>query len=90
MVTKLEDQLNRIIEGKGRATQLENLIQSYRLYARTEGKSQKTIEITTTSLITFKGFLEAKGFSTDVTAIGTQELRNRLTCLEVLSVSPFC
>ena len=82
MVTKIEDQLNRIIEGKGRATQLENLIQGYKLYARTEGKSPKTIEITTTAVTVFRAFLEAKGFSTDVGEIGTPELREFILHLQ--------
>ena len=75
MVTKIEDQLNRIIERTNRATQLDNLIQGYRLYARTEGKSPKTIEITTTAVTTLRDFLEAKEFSTDAYEIGTLELR---------------
>ncbi len=78
MVTKIEDQLNRIIEGKSRAAQLDNLIQGYRLYARTEGKSPKTIEITTTAVNTLRDFLEAKGFPTDVGKIDAQEIRESL------------
>jgi len=75
METNPEEQLGSIIQRKSRTTQLDNLIQGYRLYARSEGKSPKTITITTTAVNTLKNFLEARGFSTDVTEIGTEELR---------------
>ena len=75
MANNLQEQLNRIVERKNRATQLDNLIQGYRLYARTEGKSPKTITITTTAVTTLRDFLESSGFSTDVADIGIQELR---------------
>jgi len=35
---------------------------------------QKQLEITTTAVNTLKNFLEAKGFSTDVTEIGHREI----------------
>ena len=60
METKIEEQLDTIIERKSQATQLDNIIQGYRLYARTEGKSPKTIRITTTAITTLRDFLEAK------------------------------
>ena len=63
MAINIKEQLNRIVERKNKATQLDNLIQGYKLYARTEGKSKKTITITTTAVTTFKEFLETKGFS---------------------------
>jgi len=75
MAENLQEQLSQIIENKIGATQLDNLIQGYRLCARTEGKSEKTIQITATALTTLKNFLEARGFSTDVTDIGARELR---------------
>ncbi len=37
MAENLQEQLSQIIENKSRATQLANLIQGYRLCARTEG-----------------------------------------------------
>ena len=73
METIIEHQLNRVIERKSKANQLANLIEGYGLYARTEGKSPKTIRITTTAATTLRDFLEANGFSTNVTEIGTQE-----------------
>jgi len=82
MATNLEEHLQRIVEGKSRATQLDNLIQGYRLCAQTEGKSQKTIRITSTAITTLRDFLEAKGFSSDVTEIGTQELREFILHLQ--------
>ena len=71
MKTTLEQQLNGIIKRKSQATQLDNLIEGYKLCARTEGKSLKTIRITTTAVTTFRDFLNAKRFPSDVTEIGT-------------------
>ncbi|MBA7477315.1 Tyrosine recombinase XerC [subsurface metagenome] len=82
IVTKIEDQLNRIIERKSRATQLDNLIEGYKLCARTEGKSPKTIEVTTTAVTALRAFLEAKGFPTDVGKIGAQEVREFILHLQ--------
>ena len=82
MATKIEDQLDKIVERKSRATQLDNLIQGYILYARTEGKSPKTIEITTTAVTTLRDFLETKEFSTDACEIGTLELREFILHLQ--------
>ena len=82
METKIEEQLDTIIERKNQGTQLDNIIQGYRLYARTEGKSPKTIRITTTAITTLRDFLEAKGFSSGVTEIGTQELREFILHLQ--------
>ena len=79
METIIEDQINRIIERKSRATQLDNLIQGYRLYARTEGKSPKTIRITTTAVTTFRDFLNARRFSM---AIKVDPLYNDICYLE--------
>jgi len=82
MVTNFEEQLSQIVERKSQATQLDNLIRGYRLYARTEGKSPKTIEITTTAVTALRALLEAKGFSTDVTEIRPQELREFILHLQ--------
>jgi len=82
METRIEEQLDRIIQRKSRATRLDNLIQGYRLYARTEGKSPKTIRITTTAVNTLRDFLEARGLPTDVTEIDTQELREFILHLQ--------
>jgi len=82
METNLEERLDKTIGRKSTPTQLDNLIRGYRLYARSEGKSPKTIRITTTAVNTLKNFLEAKGFSTDVTEIGTEELREFILHLQ--------
>ncbi len=58
MTANIQQEISRIVESRNRATQLDNLIQSYRLCARTEGKSEKTIRITTTALSTLRYFLE--------------------------------
>jgi len=62
MTANIHQQVNQIVEIKGRATRLDNLIQGYQLCARTEGKSQNTIRIYTTALTTLKGFLEARQY----------------------------
>jgi len=82
MANNLQEQLNWIVERKNRATQLDNLIQGYRLHAQTEGKSQKTVRITTTAVTTFRDFLKANGFPTDVAEIGAQELREFILHLQ--------
>jgi integrase/recombinase XerD len=82
MATNLKEQLNRIIERKSRATQLDTLIQGYRLCARTEGKSPKTIGITATAVTTFRDFLETNRLPTDVTEIGVQEIRGFILHLQ--------
>ena len=82
MTANLQKQINQIVELKIQATKLENLIQGYRLCARTEGKSDKTIRITTTALKTLKDFLESREYSTDVIEIGTRELREFILHLQ--------
>ena len=63
-------------------TELDTLVRGYRLCAATEGKSQKTIRITTSSLHTLKQFLEVKGYSTDINRITSQELREFILYLQ--------
>lgn len=57
------------------ATELGNLIEGYRLYAKAEGNSPNTIALTTTAVGILRDFLEQEGLSTDVTQITTWELR---------------
>jgi len=64
------------------STELASIIQGYRLYARTEGKSPKTINIYTTALSVFENFLNQDGLPTDVTQIGVQELRRFILYLQ--------
>ena len=82
MTANLQQEIKHIVERKSRANRLENLIQGYRICARTEGKSDSTIRITTTALNTLKDFLESKEYSTDVIKIGTRQLREFILHLQ--------
>ncbi len=82
MTANLQQQVNHIAEQRSRASELENLIQGYRLCARTEGKSENTIRINLTALTTLKGFLASREYSTDVTEIGVNELREFILHLQ--------
>jgi hypothetical protein len=54
----------------------------YRLYARSEGKSENAIRVTVTALNGLKDFLESREYSTDVIEIGTRELRGFILHLQ--------
>jgi site-specific recombinase XerD len=82
MTANIHQEVNQVVEIKGRATRLDNLIQGYRLCARTEGKSENTIQIYTTALHALKYFLEARRYPADVTEIGAQELREFILHLQ--------
>lgn len=82
MPVNLQQELNQIIERTSRATRLDTLIQGYRLCARTEGKSEKTILITTTALNKLKQFLESSKCPTDAVEISAQELREFILHLQ--------
>ena len=82
MTANIQQEINHIVELKSRANRLDNLIQGYHLCARTEGKSDKTIRITTTALNTLKGFLESREYSTDVIEIGARGLREFILHLQ--------
>jgi site-specific recombinase XerD len=82
MKASIQEQINHLVAHGNQATQLNNLIGGYRICARSEGKSQKTIRITTTALTKLSGFLEASGYSTDVTEIGVRELREFILYLQ--------
>ena len=73
-------------------TSLENLIEGYRLYARSEGKSQNTIALTATAVGILVGLLQQEGLSTDVTRITAQDIRSFILSLQqtkVFSEHPF-
>jgi site-specific recombinase XerD len=57
------------------ATELNNLIQGYRLFARSEGMSPNTITLNVAALNRLKEFLETNGFTTDASRIGVREIR---------------
>ena len=82
MTANIQEELNQIVELKGRATRLDNLIQGYRLCARTEGRSENTIRIYTTALTTLRDFLEARQYPADVNDIGAHELREFILHLQ--------
>ena len=82
MAGQIEGQLRQIIEERSQATELDRLIQGYRLCARSEGKSPNTITLTTTALSFLKEFLEANDLPTDVTLIGARELRRFILHLQ--------
>jgi site-specific recombinase XerD len=63
-------------------TSLPVILDSYQIQARTEGKSPNTIRIYTTALSILHRFLERKGYSTDVTRIGVQEIREFIGYLQ--------
>ncbi|MEA3442693.1 MAG: tyrosine-type recombinase/integrase [Chloroflexota bacterium] len=56
-------------------TELSSLMSGYSLCAQTEGKSKNTVTIVTRSVTYFNDFLSVNGLSTDVTQIGTREIR---------------
>jgi len=82
VATPLKQQLEDLVERKSTATGLGNLIQGYRFYARTEGKSLNTITLTTTALAFLMQFLEANGLATDVILAGITELRRFILHLQ--------
>jgi len=63
-------------------TNLNNLLETYQIQARTEGKSQNTIRIYTTALSILQRFLERQGYSADVTGIGPEEIREFISYLQ--------
>ena len=65
-----------------RLTMLDNLIEGYRLQARIEGKSLKTVGIYTTALTILNEFLKQDGLPTDVGEIGVSEIRRFIPYLQ--------
>jgi integrase/recombinase XerD len=63
-------------------TDLRALLDTYHVQARTEGKSPNTIRIYTTALGILQRFLERRGFPTDVTRIGPEEIREFIGYLQ--------
>lgn len=85
MTAILHQELDRIIELKDRSTRLDTLVQGYRLCARTEGKSLRTIDIANTAISQLICFLIARGYSTDVLNVGAPELREFILHLQQAS-----
>jgi site-specific recombinase XerD len=65
-----------------RFTSLNTLLETYKIQARTEGKTENTLRIYTTALTIFQRFQELKGYSTDVTRIGPEEIREFISYLQ--------
>ncbi|HUU62884.1 MAG TPA: tyrosine-type recombinase/integrase [Dehalococcoidia bacterium] len=63
-------------------TTLDTLIEAYRLNARIEGKSPKTVAIYTTALTILNNFLKQDGLPTDVGEIGVLEIRRFILYLQ--------
>ena len=63
-------------------TSIINLLDTYQIQAKTEGKSPHTIRIYTTALNILQRFLERKGYPTDVTRIGTEAIREFIGYLQ--------
>jgi integrase/recombinase XerD len=84
MASEIEQGLSQNSDSRkqGEATGLDNLIQGYSLYARTEGKSLKTISITVTALTRLKGFLRINGLSGDVTQLSAHQIREFIQYLQ--------
>jgi site-specific recombinase XerD len=82
MTANIQKEINQIVNIKNQPTRLDNLIQGYRLCARTEGKSENTIRIYTMALNALKDFLKAKQYPTDVTELSAHELREFILHLQ--------
>jgi len=66
--------LREIIEKRG-STELDNLIEYERFYGRAEGKSEKTIDLTTLALTKLKKFLAESYLPTDATMVDPDAIR---------------
>ncbi|MFC1963139.1 tyrosine-type recombinase/integrase [Chloroflexota bacterium] len=64
------------------ASELLNLIQGYRICAKSEGKSPHTVTIYTSGLNLLLDYLEIMGLPTDVRDIGVTELRGYILYLQ--------
>jgi hypothetical protein len=73
------------ILGKERSpTDLDTILQGYRLCARAERKSPNTISLNVTALRLFQEFLRAVEIPTDVKYIGAPEIRQFIIYLQQL------
>ena len=76
----LNDEINHFLEqalDKAEAsTELSNLIEGYALCARSEGKSENTVQLNRRAVGYLKDFLERVGLTTNVRLIGTNEIRS--------------
>jgi hypothetical protein len=63
-------------------TDIGSLLRGYQLCAATEGQSPNPLAIVTNSVNYLRNFLSSNGLSTDVTLIGTGELRTFILYLQ--------
>jgi len=71
---KIDDFLQKTLDRSG-STELNKLIEGYRLCARSEGISENTILLTARAVSYFNSFLTASGLPTNVESIGVSEIR---------------
>ena len=77
-VDKEIEQFIQEVLGRKPKTDLEHLVEGYRLCARSEGKSGSTIALVEAAVRYLVDFLKANSLSTDVREIGREELRRHL------------
>ena len=68
--------LEQALDKAEASTELSNLIEGYTLCARSEGKSENTIQLTRRSVGYLKDFLTHVGLTTNVELIGVSEIRS--------------
>ena len=73
---KIGDFLEQALDKAESATALSNLIEGYRLCARSEGRSENTIQLTGRAVSYFESFLVRSGLSTNVESIGISGIRS--------------
>jgi site-specific recombinase XerD len=73
---KIGDFLEQALDKAESATALSNLIEGYRLCARSEGISENTIILTGRAVSYFENFLVRSGLSTNVESIGISGIRS--------------
>ena len=75
----LNDEIDRFLaqalDKAETSTDLGNLIEGYQLCARSEGKSENTVELTTRTVRYLRNFLIHSGLPTNVGLIGVNEIR---------------
>lgn len=92
MTDKVSYQPHATSQEKTGTTELANLVQGYRLYARADGKSPNTISHVIRALELLRGYLVTSGIATDVSRLGVREIREFIVHLqqaEAFSKHPF-
>jgi integrase/recombinase XerD len=87
-----QEQLKQPVKLGSKSTDIDTLLEGYRLCAQTEGKSPKTFEIARTAITSLRDFFLANGMSDDVIRIGPTEIRayiSHLQQVKAYEVHPF-